>query len=63
MFSLLAEELESLFEAYGVEHVHGSNKWLANAFSYMANHSRGELQDIPAVAIILQAFIPVDRRE
>lgn len=60
---LSSGELESLFEAYGVEHVHGSNKWLGNAFSYMANHSRDELRDIPAVAIILEAFISVKRRE
>lgn len=60
---LSSGELESLFEAYGVEHVHGSNKWLANAFSYIANHSCDELRDIPAVAIILQAFIPEERRE
>lgn len=60
---LSSGELESLFEAYGVEHVHGSNKWLANAFSYMANHSGDELRDIPAVAIILEAFISVKRRE
>ena len=59
---LSSGELESLFEAYGVEYVHGSNKWLANAFSYMANHSCDELRDIPAVAIILQAFIPEERR-
>lgn len=60
---LSSGELESLFEAYGVEYVHGSNKWLTNAFSYMANHSRDELRDIPAVAIILEAFISVKRRE
>ena len=60
---LSSGELESLFEAYGVEYVHGSNKWLTNAFSYMANHSCDELRDIPAVAIILQAFIPEEQRE
>lgn len=47
----------------GVEYVHGSNKWLTNAFSYMANHSCDELRHIPAVAIILQAFIPEEQRE
>lgn len=60
---LSSGELESLFEAYGVEYVHGSNKWLTNAFSYMANHSCDELRDIPAVAIILQAFIPEEQWE
>ena len=38
-------------------------KMRIKAFSYMANHSCDELRHIPAVAIILQAFIPEEQRE
>lgn len=58
---LSSGELESLFETCGVDHVHDSNEWLANAFGYMADHSCRELRDIPAVALILQAFVSTEQ--
>ena len=59
---LSSGELESLFEFYGVGHVHDSNEWLANAFNCIADHSREELKDIPAIATILQAFLSLEYR-